>query len=98
MTSGAAGWTRESRSSRRFSNIGGDARSSSVRVVPREASMPPIVPQSPGVVDAIRRRAHIVLVALEVARLVAKGLALLVERPGLVDRLLLALLAVVAHR
>src|SRR5438270_13640061 len=45
MTSGVAGWTRESRSSQRFSNMGGEARSCSVREVPREeASMPPIVP------------------------------------------------------
>src|SRR3954463_9411844 len=98
MTSGVAGWTRDNLSSSRLSNIGGEARSSSVREVPREASMPPIVPQSPGVVDAIGRRAQIVVVALEVARLVTQRLALLVQRPGLVDRLLLALLAVVAHR
>src|SRR4051812_9528741 len=43
MTNGVAGWTRERRSSQRFSNIGGEARSWSVREA-REASMPPILP------------------------------------------------------
>src|SRR3954451_24552908 len=99
MNSGVAGWTRESRWSHRFSNMGGEARSWSVRVGPREeASMPPIVPQSAGVVDAIGRRAQVLVVAAEVARLLAQRLALLVERARLVDRLLLGLLTLVAHR
>src|SRR5438094_5814804 len=69
MTSGVAGCTRESRSSHRFSNIGGDARRRSVRDVAEEASMPLILPSRPAGPLTLQRLDAQVLLDREVAEL-----------------------------
>src|SRR3954454_9236605 len=95
MTSGVAGWTRESLSSQRFSNIGGDALSRSVRDGAVEASMPPIVPRLRAVQWSVRGRGH-VLVEDRVRALAAPAFAELVERAGLIDRRLVVLVDLAA--
>src|SRR3954451_21272559 len=96
MTSGVAGWTRESLSSQRFSNIWGDALRLSVRVVALEASMPPIVPRLRAVQGSVCGRGH-VLLHDRVRPLAAAALAELVEIPGLVDRGLVLLVVLFRH-
>src|SRR3954447_23509774 len=85
ITSGVAGLTRESLSSHRLSNIGGDAFRRSVRVGAVEASMPPIVPWLGAVQRSVGGRRD-VLVDDGVRSLAAAALAQLVELARLVDR------------
>src|SRR5947209_4524663 len=102
MTSGVAGWTRESWSSQRFSNMGGEARSCSVREVPREeASMPPIVPSLGASTpeSALDRLRPQVLLERQVAQLasVVEALGRLVAAGDQPGALLDALADVAAH-
>src|SRR5438094_7915065 len=87
MTSGVAGCTRESRSSHRFSNIGGDARSRSVRDVPEEAAMPRILPSRPAGPLTLQRLDPQVLLDRQVAELASvAGLLEAAERRERVER------------
>src|SRR3954471_15427371 len=94
MTSGIAGCTRDSRSSQRFSNIGGEARSSSVREGPREeASMPPSLTARLRTVLGVAQVAVLGRRDVVEIRAVARSDGL-----GLADVLQLGVLLLVAHR